>query len=127
MEPAAGFDGNGAVNCCCLVFEPPTYFTVFLYGLTWLLEAAPSCLALSDRRAPLLQCGLSGPALELSRHLGSMAGYLKAPLPPHPFHPHPPVPSLGGPFGLQHHIDSGMGFPPGEYNTRVQPNHTPLL
>ena len=48
-----------------------------------------------------------------------MAGYLKAPLPPHPFHPHPPVPSLGGPFGLQHHIDSGMGFPPG-INSRKQ-------
>lgn len=62
---------------------------------------------------------MSGPALELSRHLGTMAGYLKAPLPPHPFHPHPPVPSLGGPFGLQHHIDSGMGFPPG-INSRKQ-------
>ncbi|XP_034234527.1 homeotic protein ocelliless-like isoform X2 [Thrips palmi] len=48
-----------------------------------------------------------------------MAGYLKAPLPPHPFHPHPPVPSLGGPFGLQHHIESGMGFPPG-INSRKQ-------
>ncbi|KAE8752863.1 hypothetical protein FOCC_FOCC000208 [Frankliniella occidentalis] len=67
----------------------------------------------------LRQCGVSGPALELSRHLGTMAGYLKAPLPPHPFHPHPPVPSLGGPFGLQHHIDSGMGFPPG-INSRKQ-------
>ena len=54
-------------------------------------------------------------ALELTRHLGPMAGYLKAPLAPHAFHPHPPVAGLGGTFALQHHhLESGMGFPPGE-------------